>query len=799
MAHPTSPLPAGFPPSLAPLLDEPGAPARGPRSTGHTSDPRASTGAGLHAGRDGAPPSPATADRRRFLLTSGAAAGGLVVGFHVPLPARAQAAGAAGASGAAAAPAAPEVNAWVQIRPDETVVIRIARSEMGQGTLTGLAQLVAEELQCDWARVTTEYPTPGQNLARKRVWGNFSTGGSRGIRESHDYVRKGGAAARLMLVQAAAQGWGVAPADCRVDKGVITHPASGRRTTYGAVAALAGALPAPTEVALKDAKAWTIAGQSLPRLDTVDKTTGRQAYAIDLNLPGMLNAAIKDCPIVGGKLKRFDAAAVLNRKGVKHVVPIGETAVAVVADTWWRAKTALDALPIEWDEGPHAKLSSADIARQLAAGLDAPDAVVGTQAGDVRAALAGAARTLSAVYGYPYQHHVTMEPMNATALFTPAQGDRPARCEVWCPTQNGEAALAAAAEAAGLPPAQCDVYKQLLGGGFGRRGASDYVQQAVRLAKAIPGVPIKLLWSREEDMTHGYYHPVTQCRLTAGLDAQGQLTALHMRISGQSILAALFPQAVRDGRDPVVFQGLVQGGAEGALGYAIPNLLVDHAMRNPPVRPGFWRGVNLNQNAVYLECFLDEVAHATKQDPLALRQRLLAGSPKHLAVLNAVAQRAGWGKPAKPVNGQPVHRGLAQIMGFGSYVAACAEVSVSPQGQLTVHRIVAATDCGHAVNPQQIEAQVEGSFVYGLSAALYGECTVKDGRIEQTNFDSYPAMRLAEMPQVETIVMPSGGFWGGVGEPTIAVAAPAVLNAIFAATGRRIRQLPIRDALSKAA
>jgi isoquinoline 1-oxidoreductase subunit beta len=734
--------------------------------------------------------------RRRFLLTSGAAvAGGLVLGFHVP---DAQAQAPAGATAPPAAPTEPEVNAWVQIRPDDTVVIRIARSEMGQGTLTGLAQLVAEELQCDWSKVTTDYPTPGQNLARNRVWGSFSTGGSRGIRDSHDYVRKGGAAARMLLVQAAAQGWGVPAADCRVDKGVITHPASGRRTTYGAVAGAAAKLPPPTDIPLKDPKAWTVAGQSLPRLDTVDKTTGRQVYGSDLKLPGMLNAAVRECPIVGGKLKRFDAAAVQGRRGVKQVLALGDTAVVVVADTWWRANAALDALPIEWDEGPHARLSSADIARQLAAGLEATDAVVGEQQGDARGALAGAARTVSAVYGYPYQHHATMEPMNATARFTPAADGRPARCEVWCPTQNGEAALAAAAEAAGLPPAQCDVYKQLLGGGFGRRGATDYVRQAVQLAKLMPGTPIKLAWSREEDMAQGFFHPVSQCKLTAGLDAQGKLQALHMRIAGQSILAALFPQAVRNGRDPAVFQGLNLGGAEGVLGYGIPHLLIDHAMRNPPVRPGFWRGVNLNQNAIYLECFIDEVAQASGQDPLALRRQLLAGSPKHLAVLNAVAQRAGWGTPAAPVNGQPVHRGLAQIMGFGSYVAACAEVSVAKDGVLTIHRIVAATDCGHAVNPQQIEAQVEGSFVYGLSAALYGECTLKNGRMEQTNFDSYPAMLLAQMPKVETIVMPSGGFWGGVGEPTIAVAAPAVLNAIFAATGKRIRQLPLGRQLAAA-
>ena len=730
------------------------------------------------------PHTPASPSRRRFLVASSTAAGGLMLGLHLPM-----------VQGQAQSDtrATPEINVWVLIQPDETVVVRIARSEMGQGTLTGLAQLVAEELQCDWARVTTEYPTPGQNLARGRAWGNFSTGGSRGIRESHEYVRKGGAAARMMLVQAAADAWGVPVADCRAEQGVISHAASNRRSTYGAMAGAAARLKPPTDIALKDPKTWTIAGQPLPRLDTVAKTTGAQVYGMDLQLPGLLNAAIRDCPIIGGKVRHFDPAAVLKMPGVKQVVPVGDSAVAVVADTWWRAKKAGDALNIEWDEGAHANLSSADIAAMLKAGLDAPDGLIGTDAGKAGDALAGAARTIEAVYAYPYQNHACMEVMNATARFTPAAGGQPARCEVWTPTQNGEAALAATAEASGLPAAQCEVYKIHLGGGFGRRGATDWVRQAVAIAQALPGTPVKLIWSREEDMQHGFFHPTTQCRLRAGLDAQGRLTALHMRISGQSILAGLFPQNLRNGTDPVVFQGLNAGGAEGALGYAVPNLLIDHAMRNPPVRPGFWRGVNLNQNAIYLECFIDEIAHATQQDPLALRRQLLAGAPKHLAVLNACAQRAGWGQAAAPVNGQTVHRGLAQIMGFGSYVAACAEVSVSPAGELTIHRIVAATDCGHAVNPQQIAAQVEGSFAYGLSAALFGEITVDKGRIVQTNFDSYPVLQLAQMPQVETIVMPSGGFWGGVGEPTIAVAAPAVLNAIFAATGQRIRTLPLKN------
>ena len=722
--------------------------------------------------------SAATVSRRAF-IGSAAAAGSLVLGFRIP--AFAQDA------------AAPEINAWVVVQPDERVIIRIARSEMGQGTLTGLAQLVAEELECDWARVSTEYPTPGQNLARNRAWGNFSTGGSRGIRESNDYVRKGGAAARMMLVQAAADEWKVPAAECRVAKGQITHPASKRSTSYGKVAAAAGKLTAPTEVALKDPKDWTIAGRRLARLDTVDKTTGAQIYGTDLKLPGLLNAAIRDCPVFGGQVKSVDSAAAEKMPGVKKVVRVGDSAVAVVADTWWRAKKAVDALVIEWNSGPNAAVQQTTIAATLKAGLDAEQAIVGNSNGDARAALAGAARKVEAVYSYPHQNHATMEVMNATAKITLSATGTPARCEVWTPTQNGEAALAATAEAAGLQPAQCEVYKIHLGGGFGRRGAThDWVRQAVAIAKEVPGTPVKLIWSREEDMTHGRYHPITQCRMQAGLDAQGKVTSLHMRISGQSILAGVSPQTMREGRDPVVFQGLNPGGPEASFAYSVPNLLIDHAMRNPHVPPGFWRGVNLNQNTIYVESFIDEIAAATGTDPLTMRRSLLGASPKHLAVLNAVAERSGWGKPAPDIGGQKVYRGLAVTHGFGSYVAGCAEVSVSADGALKVHRIVAATDSGHAVNPQQIEAQVEGSFAYGLSAALYGECTVKDGRIVQTNFDSYPVLKMNEMPKVETIVMPSGGFWGGVGEPTIAVAAPAVLNAVFAATGIRVRDLPLK-------
>ncbi len=680
----------------------------------------------------------------------------------------------------------PEVNAWVHIAGDDTVTIRIARSEMGQGTLTGLAQLVSEELHCDWSKVKTEYPTPGENVRRERVWGSYSTGGSRGIRDSHQYVREGGAAARMMLIEAAAKQWDVDPGECTAKDSIITHGPSGKTTRYGEVATAAAKLAPPLEVPLKDPSEWTIAGEPLKRLDTADKLTGKQVYGADLKLPGMLNASIRQAPMIGGTLKSFDAAAVTDMAGVQKVLKVDERTVAVVADHWWQANAALDVLPIEWTPGEGSDHSSAAFEAELDDGLTADEAFVGNAVGDIKTAFEGADKVVEATYNMPHQNHACMEPMNATALWTEE------KCEVWCPTQNGESALAAAAAAAELPIQQCEVYKIHLGGGFGRRGMTDFVNIAVKLAKQMPGTPVKTLWTREESMQHGFFHPVTKARLRGSLDKDGNLTGLHIRISGQSILAALAPQNLQDGTDYLVFQGYLPSGVDPrledqTLKYSFPNLLVDHAMRNPPVRPGFWRGVNANQNAIYLECFLDEMAHAAGKDPLEFRLAYLKDSPQMAAVLKAVAEKSGWGSD----DGKA--RGLCGFHSFSSYTAACAEVTVSEDGQLKIHRIVAATDPGTIVNPQQVKAQVEGSFVYGLSAMLHGEITFQDGEVQERNFDTFNSLRLAEMPEVETILMPSGGFWGGVGEPTIAVAAPAVLNAIYAATGKRIRQLPIKD------
>jgi isoquinoline 1-oxidoreductase beta subunit len=657
---------------------------------------------------------------------------------------------------------------------------------MGQGTITGLAQLVAEELECDWKKVTTEQITPGTNLARKRAWGDMSTGGSRGIRTSQDYVRRGGAAARMMLLQAAADEWKVPVGELKVANGVITHAATQRSVSYGKVATAAAKIepPDPKSIKLKDPKDWTIAGKPLKRLDTADKLNGSKVYAIDVKLPGMLCAAIKDCPVFGGKLKSYDEAKIAGMPGVRKVVKVKDTGIAVVADTWWRAKAALDALPIVWDEGAGATQSDATIAEHLKEGLTASATNGSRQNGDAPKAIESAAKKVEAVYSTPFLAHACMEPMNATVKLSAD------KAEVWVPSQNVEASLAALSEASGVPLAKCDVYRLDLGGGFGRRGGTqDFVHQAVAIAKEFPDVPVKLIWSREEDQAHDFYRPISQCKLSAGLDADGKLVGLHVRVSGQSINATLNQAAIVGGKDTRQLQGFYEEPGDAQLGYSVPNLLIEYAMRNTHVPVGPWRGVNTNQNGVYMECFMDEVARAAGKDPLEFRRTLMSQHPKHLAVLNAAAEKGDWGKPLPP----GVHRGIAQFMGYGSYSAAVAEVSVSDRGKVKVHRMVLALNCGHAVNPDQIAAQVEGSVAYGLTATLYGECKVKDGRMVDLNFDTYEIMRLAEMPKVETVIVSTHDFWGGVGEPTICVVAPAVLNAIYAATGKPVRSLPLKN------
>jgi isoquinoline 1-oxidoreductase beta subunit len=721
------------------------------------------------------------ASRRRFIIDTSIVGSGLMLGI--------------GSFSASATPhdpnimmsaSSPEVNAWVNIKPDDTVVIRIVRSEMGQGTRTGLAQLVAEELECNWKKIITESPTPGQSLSRKRVWGEFSTGGSRGIRISEDYVRRGAAGARIMLVQAAANQWNVSPSELSVDKGIISHKASGRKISYGKVAEAAAKLtpPDPKSIQLKNPKDWKVAGKPLARLDTFDKVNGTKIYGTDLQLPGMLCAAIKQSPVFGGKVKSFDANKVKNFRGVRAAVQVGDNAVAVVADTWWRAKVALDSLPIEWDEMGNGSISSVEIKKQMEEGLQAEGDFWGRKEGDAPAAIKASNKIVEAIYSTPFQAHATMEPMNATARYTNE------KAEAWVPTQNGEASHATLAEASGLPLNQCEIYKLDPGMGLGRRGGTqEYVAQAIRIAKQFPGIPIKMIWSREEDMTHDYYHPTAMAKMQAGLDSNGNLTGMHIRTSGPSINATLNPMAIKNNKDARQLQGFDVGvepvGAQ--LGYTFPNLLTEYVMRNSHVPVGPWRGVNTNQNGLFMECFIEECARAAGKDSVAFRQVLMKNHPKHLGVLNAAAKKANWSKPLP----SGVHRGVAQFMGYGSYSACVAEVSVTGGSLVKIKRLVFALDCGHVVNPYLVREQIEGSVVMALGAIFNQEITLENGRIKQQNFDSYPLLKLAQVPKVESVLVPTMDFWGGVGEPTICVVGPAIINAISAALGKPLRNFPL--------
>ncbi|HWH38757.1 MAG TPA: molybdopterin cofactor-binding domain-containing protein, partial [Usitatibacter sp.] len=606
--------------------------------------------------------------------------------------------------------------------------------------------------------------------------GSMSTGGSAGIRTSQEYLRKSGASAREMLVSAAATDWNVPAAECTVSNGVITHGPSKRTTTYGKVAAKAGKLEAPKEPKLKEPGQWTLIGKSVGRLELPDKVSGKPIYGVDVRLPGMMMASIVQCPVFLGKVKSVDSAAAEKMRGVKGIVKQDDF-VAVVADNWWRANQAAKALKIEWDGGKYANASDDTIRAMLKEGLEAKDLPSARKIGDTDAALASAAKVVEAEYDSPYLSHAPMEPMTSTAWF---KDD--GTLEVWVSTQNGEASIAAAAEASGLPLEKCEVHKTQLGGGFGRRGApQDYVKQSVAIAKQFPGKPVKLIWSREEDMQHGFYRPASIVRMKAGLDADGKIVALKSTIACPSILALLRPEGIDKGIDFTAVRTFSDAT------YTIPNQQVDYAMRNGHVPVGFWRAPGL-QNSFYRECFIDECAAAAGKDPLEYRLAMLKDGDKNKAVLQAAAKAAGWGTPLP----KGVYRGIAQSDGFGSYTAMVAEVSVNPQGQIKVHRVVFAIDSGYVVNPDACRAQAEGNVIFNMGQ-LHEAHHVKDGRIVESNFHDFQLPRMTEMPVVETVLVPSGGFWGGHGEPGALNVIPAVLNGVYAATGKRVRSLPLKD------
>ncbi len=707
-------------------------------------------------------------NRRSFLVGTGAA-GGLALGLAIPF------ASGSAAPGKAAA-ARSDITCWVVVEPDNTVIIRVAHAEMGQGALTGLAMLVAEELECDWATVKTEFVSATENLRLNQIWGDTSTGASRSIASSQADLRRAGATAREMLIAAAAARWRVAAADCSAQQSMIVHRPSGRSLSFGAVADDAAKIAPPADVTVKPPSAWKLAGTPRKRLDVTDKVLAKPVYAIDVRLPGMLYAAIAQCPVFGGKLKSVDQTAVVGMAGVRGVVPMPD-AVAVVADSWWRAKRAADALQVVWDDCGNAQVSSATIAQTVQAGLTATHAQIGRADGDAAGALRGAVTRLKADYTVPFLAHATMEPQTCTAHV------KPDGVEIWAPTQNPVTALATAALAAGVSNDQVTVHRMMLGGGFGRRAPiQEYVRQAVVIAREFEQ-PVKLVWSREQDIAHDLYRPFGMARLTAGLDDAGMPIAWTIRLAGPSFVASLVPGFGTD----IIDRTFVSGLAE-EMPYDVPNYLVDYVICPTSVPLGVWRAINYTQNAFYKECFVDEMAHAAKADPYLYRRRLLQSSPKNLAVLDAAAQRSGWGRPL-PAD---VYRGIAVNEACGSFCAQVVEASVTGGG-IRVHRVVSAIDCGHVVNPLSIEMQMQGAVVYALTAALEGEITIKDGAAEQANFDTYRMLRLADAPIVESVIVPSGDFWGGVGEPPVPPLAPALCNAIFAATGKRVRALPIKN------
>jgi isoquinoline 1-oxidoreductase beta subunit len=710
-------------------------------------------------------PSAGTLNRREFLKRTAAGGSGLIIGFYLP---RKSEAFAAESPTAAFAP-----NAWIRVAPDNSVTLVIDKSEMGQGVVTSLAMLLAEELECDWKKIRTEF-APADKAYFNTLFGQQGTGGSTSVRSSWQSLSKAGAAAREMLIAAAAQRWNVEKSACRAESGAVIHTATKRRLSYGQLATAAAKLPPPEQAALKEPKDYKLIGKATKRLDTPAKTNGRARFGIDVREPGMLHAVVARCPVFGGKVTKFDDTKAKAVPGVKRVVQV-TGGVAVVADNTWSAMEGRRALDITWDEGPNASASSEAIRKLFMERAEQAGAVARKE-GDAPAALAAAAKKIEAVYETPFLAHACMEPMNCAAHVR-ADG-----CDVWVPTQFQTATQNTAARVTGLKPEQVRVHTTFLGGGFGRRAEQDFVTDAVEVSKAV-GAPVLVTWAREDDIQHDFYRPATYNKLAAGLDADGWPVAWTHRIIGPSIFSRFFPGAVQNGLD----RSSVEGASD--FGYALPNLLVDYVLTETAVPVGFWRSVGHSQNAFITECFLDEVARAGGKDPYELRRRLLAKAPRHLGVLELAATKAGWGKPLP--SGRT--RGIAVMSSFGSFVAEAAEVSVNrKEGSVRVHRVVAAVDCGRHVNPDTIAAQMESAIVYGLTAALHGAITIDRGRVEQSNFHDYEMLRINEMPEVEVHIMPSNEAPGGIGEPGTPPIAPAVCNAIFAATGKPIRRLPIR-------
>lgn len=705
--------------------------------------------------------------RRQFLQTSAGAAAFFSYGFFMPAKAEEQ---------SKKVPAVP-VNAWIEIYPDERIVLRYARVEMGQGSSTSAPMILAEELDVDWKRVQIEYATAQDNLKNKRIYGDMSSVGSRTIKNSQEYLRTAGASARAMLISAAAQQWGVSESECSTAQGFVYHRATQKKLSYAELCARASALPVPKNVVLKDPKDWRIIGQPIKRREIPDIVVGKIRYAIDTQLPGMLYAAVAACPVFNGRVKSMDASRVQSRRGIEKVLNLGDF-VAVVADSWWRAKEALKEVAIEWDTGEQGGLNSAGLQSYLKEGMTQEQLPVARKEGDAISVLDKASHVVEAEYFTPFLAHATMEPIVCTVWI---QSDA---VDVWASSQSPEATLATAATVAGVDQSIVRVHPVQLGGGLGRKGAQDYTKQATLIAKALVGRPVKMIWTREEDIQHDLYRPMSLIKLRASQKSNGDLEALHIRVSAPSIFASLLKLPLNNGID---------GQAVASLNdhpYAVEHCLVDYAQRNTNIPVGFWRSVGHSQNPFARECFIDELAHAAGTDPLAYRLQILPQKAvRDRAILSTIAKAAQWDKPTKP----GVFRGIAETEGYGSWTACVCEVSVNERMEVKIHRIIIGIDPGYAVNPDNIQAQLQGSVVHGLSAIFWGEMTIKDGRVEQSNFHDYRMMRLNEMPLVETVIAPTGGFWGGVGEPTQAPLGPALMNAVFAATGKRIRSFPLKN------